>query len=83
MYETFKNVVNEDFSQEFAAYSGRALLFWGEEDTATPLSCAHKIEKLVKNSALETYSGDHYFFMQNTADIAHKIESDFFKNIGE
>jgi len=83
MYETFKNVVNEDFSQEFANYSGKALLFWGEEDTATPLASAHKIHGFVKNSTLEVYSGDHYFFMQNAMDISYKIESDFLQTKGE
>jgi len=82
MYETFKNVVNEDFSREFASYNGRALLFWGEEDTATPLASAQKIDKLIKNSALEVYGGEHYFFMHNAADISQKIETDFLKNIG-
>ncbi len=83
MYETFKKVVNEDFSQEFANYNGRALLFWGEEDTATPLSSAQKIDQLIKNSILEVYSGDHYFFMQNAMDISHKIESDFLQTKGK
>ena len=83
MYETFKNVVNEDFSQEFATYQGRALLFWGEKDTATPLASAQKIESLINNAHLEVYAGDHYFFMQNAADIAAKIERDFLENRGE
>ncbi|SFV69164.1 2-hydroxy-6-oxohepta-2,4-dienoate hydrolase [hydrothermal vent metagenome] len=79
MYATFKNVVNEDFTQEFASFSGKALLFWGREDSATPLSSAEKIHSLIKNSELFVYDGDHYFFMQNGADIAKKIE----KNLGE
>ncbi|MBD3843433.1 MAG: alpha/beta hydrolase, partial [Campylobacterales bacterium] len=28
MYETFKNVVNEDFSKQFEAFGNNALLFW-------------------------------------------------------
>ncbi len=27
MYETFKNVVNEDFTQNFANYQGKAISF--------------------------------------------------------
>ncbi len=50
MYETFKNVVNEDFSQQFASFDGRALLCWGRDDTATPLFCGEKIHKLIKKS---------------------------------
>jgi len=82
MYQTFKNVVNEDFSDEFSKYDGRALLFWGKEDTATPLSSAQKMDELIKNSTLEVYDGDHYFFMNHAADISQKIEKEFLKSLG-
>lgn len=82
MYETFKNVVNEDMSKEFSAYKGKALLCWGEDDTATPLSSAKKIDTLIEDSKLEVYQGDHYFFMQNAADISKKIEATFLATLG-
>lgn len=81
MYDTFKNVVNEDFSSEFSAYKGKALLCWGKEDTATPLSSAHKINELIKDSQLEIYEGDHYSFMNNTEDICTKIEATFLQTL--
>jgi len=81
MYDTFKNVVNEDFSSEFSAYKGKALLCWGKEDTATPLSSAHKINELIKDSQLEIYEGDHYSFMNNTEDICKKIEATFLQTL--
>ncbi|HIP02544.1 MAG TPA: alpha/beta fold hydrolase [Campylobacterales bacterium] len=77
MYQTFKNVVNEDLSDEFAKFEEKALLFWGNEDTATPLESAKKIHGLVKNSALEVYDGDHYFFMKHAEEIAKKIQTAF------
>jgi len=82
MYQTFKNVVEEDFSEEFSRFKNKALLFWGREDTATPLSSAKKINKLIENSKLEVYEGDHYFFMQHAEDISQKIEQEFLKNLG-
>jgi len=81
MYETFKNVVNEDFSDIFANYDGKALLFWGKDDTATPLSSAQKIDKLVKDSQLKVYDGDHYFFMNNAPDISQMIEKEVLKSL--
>lgn len=81
MYETFKTVVNEDMSSEFASYEGKALLFWGKDDTATPLNSAKKIQELVADATLEIYSGDHYFFMQNAADISQKLESAFLASL--
>ena len=73
MYETFKNVVDEDFSSQFAKYDGEALLFWGEKDTATILSSGQKIDKLIKNSKFTSYDGDHYFFLKYADDICNKI----------
>ncbi len=81
MYQTFKNAVNEDFSKEFAEYRGKALLCWGESDTATPLSSAKKIDKLILDSHLEVYEGDHYFFMKHAKNIAKHIEETFLKTL--
>ncbi len=74
MYETFKNVVDEPFEKNFANYKGKALLFWGKEDTATPLWTGEKIEKLIDNSKLYPLNGDHYFFLQNAPFISQEIE---------
>ena len=55
MYETFKNVVDEDFEDSFSASKSKALCFWGKEDTATPLYTGEKIAGLdcqIQNSTL-------------------------------
>lgn len=82
MYQTFKNVVDEDFSYEFSNYEGKALLCWGKDDTATPLSSAEKIAHLIKDSTLEVYDGDHYFFMKKAPQVSTKIEEIFLKTLG-
>jgi len=82
MYQTFKNVVDEDFSDEFALYNQKALLCWGKDDTATPLSSAKKINTLIKDSMLKVYEGDHYFFMSHAEDISKHIEETFLKTLG-
>jgi len=82
MYKTFKNVVNEDFSDEFSSYEGKALLCWGRDDTATPLSSAKTIDNLIKDSKLEIYNGDHFFFTQHADDISQKIEATFLETLG-
>lgn len=81
MYETFKNVVNEDFSTYFRESSSKALLCWGEDDTATPLSSGEKIDELMKDSRLVVYPGDHYFFMKNVKSISQLIEETFIKRL--
>ena len=79
MYQTFKNVVDEDFSGRFAAYGGRALLCWGREDTATPISSAHRIADLIGQSRLAEFEGDHYFFMTQAAGVCKEIETTVLK----
>jgi non-heme chloroperoxidase len=81
MYETFKNVVDEDFSEEFTSYNGKALLCWGREDTATPLTCAGEIDELIQDSTLKIYDGDHYFFMNHAEEVSNEIQSIFLKTM--
>ena len=81
MYQTFKNVVNEDLSYEFSTYNGKALLCWGEDDTATPLSSGEEINELIDDSSLIVYPGDHFFFMNCAQDISQNIEKIFLKTL--
>lgn len=73
MYETFKNVVDEDFEERFAASQSRALCFWGKEDTATPLYTGEKIAGLIADSEFYPLDGDHFFFLTHAAFIAETI----------
>jgi pimeloyl-ACP methyl ester carboxylesterase len=73
MYETFKNVVDEDFSKAFENYNGEALLFWGKTDTATTLESGTIMHSLIQNSKFYSYEADHYFFLKFAHDISNKI----------
>ncbi|MEA3433019.1 MAG: alpha/beta hydrolase [Campylobacterota bacterium] len=73
MYETFKNVVDEDFEASFAKSKSKALCFWGKEDTATPLYTGEKIAGLIENSEFYPLDGDHFFFLKHAAFIADTI----------
>ena len=77
MYDTFKRVVNEDFSDTFRQFDGRALLCWGRNDTATPLKSAEKIVSLIGRSRLVVFDGDHYFFLQHSGAVAQEIAAAF------
>ena len=74
MYETFKNVVDEDFEAEFAKSKSKALCFWGKEDTATPLYTGEKIADLIENSVFYPLDGDHFFFLTHKDFIAKAIK---------
>ena len=73
MYETFKNVVDEDFEATFAKSKSKALCFWGKEDTATPLYTGEKIAGLIENSEFYPLDGDHFFFLTHKDFIAQTI----------
>ncbi len=73
MYETFKNVVDEDFEASFAQSKSKTMCFWGKEDTATPLYTGEKIAGLIKDSVFYPLDGDHFFFLKHANFIAQTI----------
>ncbi len=73
MYETFKNVVDEDFEVNFAQSRSKALLFWGIDDTATPLYTGEKISTLIADSKFYPLDGDHFFFLKHAKLIEQTI----------
>jgi pimeloyl-ACP methyl ester carboxylesterase len=74
MYETFKNVVDEDFSNDFKSFSNDALILWGKNDKATPLTSGKNIANLIKKSNFYEFEGDHYFFLKEPTKVAQKIK---------
>ena len=81
MYETFKNVVDEDFSPIFAAFENKALICWGDSDTATPPQAGMRIASLMADAKYIEYEGDHYFFLSHAPKIASQIERRFLETL--
>ncbi len=77
MYESFKIIVNEDFKEEFASFDKRALICWGNNDSATPLEDGEAIAKLIKDSRFIEYDGDHYFFLKHAKSVATQIQNEY------
>ncbi len=75
MYATFKNVVDEDFTNYFKNYKKNGMIFWGKDDSATKLASGEKIHQLIQNSSFTSYEGDHYFFLKNAQDISKRVEN--------
>lgn len=58
--------VNEDLTHLMPFISAPTLLIWGENDTATPLSDAKIMEKLITDAGLVSFPGcGHYSFLDN------------------
>lgn len=74
MYETFKNVVDEDFENEFAKSESTAFCFWGIDDTATPLYTGERISELIQKSEFYPLEGDHFFFLKHADFIENVLE---------
>ena len=64
MRQIFVKVVNEDLQPLLPRIKASALLVWGENDTATPLSDGQLMEKLIPDAGLVVFEGcGHYSFL--------------------
>ena len=74
MYETLKNVVNEDFRGFFQACQAQTAIFWGIDDRATPLSSGEMIAHLIQKSTFYPLQGDHFFFLKQAKTIESTLK---------
>ena len=72
--------VNEDLKHVMPLIKAPTLLIWGENDTATPLSDAKTMEKLIPDAGLVSFPGcGHYSFLDNPVGYKAVIK-EFLKN---
>ncbi len=77
--QTLVSLVNTDIRDILPNITCPSLLIWGENDTATPLSDAKIIEKLIPDAGLCVINGTgHYSFCENPFK-AHAILREFIK----
>ena len=76
MRRILSKVVNEDLSDRLPLIKASTLLIWGENDTATPLKDAQKMEKLIPEAGLVSFpSCGHYSFLDNPVQFAAVLRS--------
>ena len=76
MKGTFVNVVNEDLTALLPGIKADTLLVFGENDTATPLYMARKMEKLIPSAALIVYKdAGHYAYIERSAEFNAAVNS--------
>lgn len=79
MRAILSKVVNEDLKHLMPAIKAPTLLFWGNLDTATPLSDAKTMEKLIPDAGLVVAHGTgHFSFLENQGLFTAVIKN-FFK----
>lgn len=71
MRAILSKVVNEDLRHVMPSIKAPTLLIWGEADTATPLSDAKTMARLIPDSGLVSFPGcGHYSFLDNPRQFA-------------
>jgi pimeloyl-ACP methyl ester carboxylesterase len=76
MRAILSKVVNEDLKHVMPNIKAPTLLIWGENDTATPLKDAQKMEKLIPDAGLVSFPGcGHYSFLDNPMQFAAVLTS--------
>lgn len=79
MRQTLVKVVNEDLTGLMPRVDMPALLVWGSEDTATPLSDGQLMEKLMPQAGLAVFEGSgHYAFVEQK-DRFNRVIASFLK----
>lgn len=79
MRASLVKVVNEDLTVYMPKVTMPALLIWGDQDTATPLSDGQQMEKLMPEAGLAVIPGvGHYSFLENQY-MYYKILGSFLK----
>ena len=76
MRRILSKVVNEDLTDRLDKIKAPTLLVWGENDTATPLKDAKKMESLIPDAGLVSFPGcGHYSFLDNPGQFAAVLRS--------
>ncbi len=74
MKKVLIKTVNEDLKFLFKTINQETVLFWGENDEATPLADGKIMNKEIQNSELIIVKGTHYAFLENESIFLDKIK---------
>ena len=82
MRRILSRCVNEDLKSVMPRIKASTLLIWGEKDTATPLSDAKTMQRLIPDAGLVSYpEAGHFSFLDRPAQTAAVVRS--FLNVKE
>ena len=62
----FNNIIKTDLSKNLKDISCPTLIVWGRQDKDTPYYMAKKLKKGIKDSAIVTFDGGHFAYLQNS-----------------
>ena len=74
--DTMKIILQEDVTELLPNIDVPTLLIWGSLDTATPISDAKKMEKLIPDCGLVEYPyGTHFSYLENLENCKLVLDS--------
>ena len=74
--DTMKVILNEDVKELLPNIKAPTLLIWGRYDTATPISDAKTMEKLIPDAGLVEYPyGTHFSYLENLENCKAVLDS--------
>lgn len=78
MRRTFVNVINQDLEWCLSRIQASTLLFWGENDTATPLWMGQTMEKEIPDAGLVVMPGaTHFAYLERYANFLAVVRQFF------
>ena len=76
MRKTFNKVIAQDLTQELPKIRASTLLFWGEEDTETPLWMAKVMEEKIPDAGLVVEGGaGHFAYLERNPVFLRVVRS--------
>lgn len=78
MRKSMVSVINEDLSMCLPKIKASTLLFWGENDTDTPMYQANKMKELIPDSGLVTVKGAGHFSFIADLGLTKRVLYSFF-----
>lgn len=79
MRQTFRQIINQDATEQAKAVAIRTLLIYGELDNVTPVEFGQRLHKLISKSQLAVVKGARHHLHQDDSQQVLKIIKDFIK----
>ena len=74
LQQTFKNVIQQDLTNDLPKINAPTLIIWGKNDTATPLSDGIVIQKLIPNSTFKIFDDtSHFSFLDDQQQFVNEV----------
>ena len=74
LQQTFKNVIQQDLTNDLPKINAPTLIIWGKNDTATPLSDGIVIQKLIPNSTFKIFDDtSHFSYLDDQQQFVNEV----------